>query len=326
MGSARRRRAAGAARARGRVRQRADIRRTAHGIPHIKAKSYRSLGYGYGYAFAQDNICPIAEAYVTVNAQRSRYFGPDGSYLQRGNGQRANNLNSDFFWQQVIDSGVVDRLLAQPPPKGPKREILQGVRGYVAGYNRFVRDVGGPNGISDPACKGAEWVRPITEKDAFLRFYQLVLLASQSVAIDGIGAAEIPLDAPLGEFQFVTRSGVRIPIHGGPGADGNFNALNVTWAEGRGPQEVEHGTSYVQVVGWRAGRRGRCPDARTILTYSQSTNPNSPFFADQTRLYSDKRWVPVRFCGHNVRRHTVTKTTVRSGGPTRVVRGRRARR
>ena len=85
--------------------QTAEIRRTAHGIPHIKAKSFRGIGFGYGYAFAQDNICPIAEAYVTVNAQRSRFFGPDGSYLQRGNGFRANNLNSDFFWQQIIDSG-----------------------------------------------------------------------------------------------------------------------------------------------------------------------------------------------------------------------------
>src|SRR3954453_13595804 len=140
----------------------ATIRRTAHGIPHIEAKNYRGIGYGYGYAFAQDNICPIAEAYVTVNAQRSRFFGPDGSYLQRGNSQRANNLNSDFFWQQVIDSKVIDSLLAQKPPKGPKEAIRTGVRGYVAGYNRSLHDVGGPNGIGDPACKGKPWVRPIT--------------------------------------------------------------------------------------------------------------------------------------------------------------------
>src|SRR4051812_40651101 len=58
----------------------AAIRRTAHGIPHILANDWGSLGYGYGYAFAQDNICTIAESYVTVAAQRSRYFGPDGSW------------------------------------------------------------------------------------------------------------------------------------------------------------------------------------------------------------------------------------------------------
>src|SRR4051795_10099961 len=168
------------------------IRRTAHGIPHIQARDYRGVAYGYGYAFAQDDICPIAEAYVTVNAQRSRWFGPDGTYQQRGNSQTFNNLNSDFFWQQVIDSKAVETLLAQRPPKGPKQAIREGVRGYVAGYNRYLHEVGGPDGITDPACKGKPWVRPITVRDAFLRFYQLTLLASQDVAIDGIGSAKTP--------------------------------------------------------------------------------------------------------------------------------------
>ena len=35
------------------------IRRTAHGIPHIIAGDYGSLGYGYAHAFAQDAICPM---------------------------------------------------------------------------------------------------------------------------------------------------------------------------------------------------------------------------------------------------------------------------
>jgi acyl-homoserine-lactone acylase len=170
----------------------AKIRRTAHGIPHIKAKSYQSLAYGYAYAFAQDNICPIADAYVTVRGERSLFFGPDGSYLQRGNGFRANNLNSDFFYKQIIDSKKVEQLLDQPPPLGPLPEVKKGVKGYVAGYNRYLKDVGGTNGVADPTCRGKPWVRPITEMDAYLRFYQLVLLASQSVAIDGIGGAQPP--------------------------------------------------------------------------------------------------------------------------------------
>ena len=167
---------------------RAEIRRTAHGIPHITAKDYRGIGFGYGYAFAQDNICPIAEQYVTVNAQRSRWFGADGSYELRGNGFEANNLNSDFFWQQIIDSGIVDELLQRDPPIGPKPAIRAGVRGYVAGYNRYLRDIGGTENVPDESCRGEPWVRPITQKDAFLRFYQLTLLASQAVAVDGIGA------------------------------------------------------------------------------------------------------------------------------------------
>jgi acyl-homoserine-lactone acylase len=173
----------------------ATIRRTTYGIPHILASDFASLGFGYGYAFAQDNICTIAESYVTVNAQRSRYFGPDGSWRSQGNGSTNNNLNSDFFYQRINDSGIIERLLDQAPPAGPKPEVKEGVAGYVAGYNKYLRDTGVDN-LPDPRCRGKEWVRPITEMDAYRRFYQLASLASQGVAIDGIGKAQ-PLTGSL---------------------------------------------------------------------------------------------------------------------------------
>ena len=171
----------------------ATIRRTEHGIPHILAKDYGSLGYGYGYSLAQDDLCIIADAYVTVRAERSRFFGPNGSYSFRGNGTVPNNLNSDFFYKRIIDDKVVEKLLAAPPPLGPKPEIREGVKGYVAGYNAALAAGAGNN---DPTCRGAEWVRPITEMDVYHRFYQLALLASAGVAIDGIGGATPP---PAGE-------------------------------------------------------------------------------------------------------------------------------
>ena len=59
------------------ARLKAKITRSAHGIPNIEAKNFESLGFGYGYAFAEDNICTIADSYVTTSAQRSRFFGPD---------------------------------------------------------------------------------------------------------------------------------------------------------------------------------------------------------------------------------------------------------
>jgi len=156
---------------------RATIFRTAHGIPHIIADDFAGIGYGYGYALAQDNICVLADTYVTANGERSRYFGPDGSYTQGGNGSTNNNLNSDFFFQRIKDKHIIEHLLAQSPPQGPRPEIKEAVRGYVAGYNRYLADTG-VNNISDPSCRGAAWVRPITEMDAYQRFYQLGLLAS----------------------------------------------------------------------------------------------------------------------------------------------------
>ena len=65
------------------------------------------------------------------------------------------------------------------------------MRGYVAGYNKYLADTGVAN-LPDPRCRGAEWVKPISEIDAYRRFYQLALLASQSVAINGIGGEKTP--------------------------------------------------------------------------------------------------------------------------------------
>ena len=45
---------------------------------------------------------------------------------------------------------------------------------------------------------------------------------------------------------------------------------------------------------------GGCPRDRSILTYSLSENPNSEFYADQTRMFSEKKWVNPPFCAKQV--------------------------
>ncbi len=112
------------------------VRRSAHGIPHIEGKDFGSVGYGYGYAFAEDNICTMADQYVTVRAERSRYFGPDGTYQLRGNGSNNKNRESDFVYQRINDEKTIEKLMAQPAPLGPRPEVIEGVKVYVAGYNR----------------------------------------------------------------------------------------------------------------------------------------------------------------------------------------------
>jgi acyl-homoserine-lactone acylase len=71
----------------------ADIRRTAFGVPHIRAENERGLGFGIGYAYAQDNLCLLANEIVTVNGQRSRYFGPEQFTVE----QRENRVSDLFF-------------------------------------------------------------------------------------------------------------------------------------------------------------------------------------------------------------------------------------
>ena len=51
------------------------ITRDSAGIPHITASNFTALGYGEALAFARDNFCTLAQDFVTVNGQRSKYFG-----------------------------------------------------------------------------------------------------------------------------------------------------------------------------------------------------------------------------------------------------------
>jgi acyl-homoserine-lactone acylase len=171
------------------------VKRSAHGIPHIQAKSFTSLAYGYAHAIAEDNICVLADTYTTVRGERSKYFGENGSYSFRGNSTAPNNLNSDFFYTKIIAQRTIEKLMAQKPPNGPAPAIKRAVRGYVAGYNDWLAH----NKITDPACAGKPWVHPIEEIDAYRRFYQLALLASAGVAIDGIGSAAPAVDLRAAE-------------------------------------------------------------------------------------------------------------------------------
>jgi len=176
----------------------ATVRRTSHGIPHVLANDYASLGYGYGYAFAQDNLCELAQVLVTVDAQRSRYFGPDATYFAPMGGELL-NLKSDFFYQSIKDAGTVEALLALTPPLGPSQEVRELVQGYAAGYNRYLRDTG-VDALPDPRCRGAAWVRPITELDLYRRYYQLSLLASSGFFLSALVDARPPSPLPDGSW------------------------------------------------------------------------------------------------------------------------------
>ena len=57
------------------ARYEATIRRTAFGIPHIVADDWGGLGFGEGYAQAEDNACDLADQVLKARGQRARYFG-----------------------------------------------------------------------------------------------------------------------------------------------------------------------------------------------------------------------------------------------------------
>jgi acyl-homoserine-lactone acylase len=182
----------------------AEIRRTAYGIPHVLAKDYGSLGYGYGYAFAQDNLCVLADRVVTLRGERSRYFGPtaDADDPFAAEESATSNLASDVYYRGVRQSGVLQRLLAQPAVLGPTDQLRQLVDGYVAGYNRYLRDTGVAH-LPDPTCRGKAWVRPLTALDIWSNVYDLNgLEGATKLKEEIVGArppgsgAHPPVDAP----------------------------------------------------------------------------------------------------------------------------------
>jgi acyl-homoserine-lactone acylase len=54
---------------------------------------------------------------------------------------------------------------------------------------------------------------------------------------------------------------------------------------------IVSGSSYIQAVSFTSSG----PDARAVVTYSQSTDPENPHFADMTRLFSASGWVDLPF-------------------------------
>ncbi|MBA5956937.1 acylase [Pseudomonas lactis] len=142
----------------------ADIRRTSYGVPHIRASDERGLGVGMGYAYAQDNLCLLANEIVTVNGERARFFGPDQATLEE-----RNNLASDVFFNWLNTPEAVAAFWKAQTP-----EMQQRIEGYVAGYNRYLKDKGAP-----AQCQAA-WVRPLVVQD-------LVKLTRRLLVEGGIG-------------------------------------------------------------------------------------------------------------------------------------------
>ncbi len=169
---------------------RATIRRTSYGIPHIVAGDYESLGFGNGYATAQTSPCVLADTLVTARGERSRWFGPDARYSDQVT-LNATNLQTDALVTDLRNRQVVEHLLADPV-NGPSDQARALVRGYVAGVNKYLQDVGGADGVDDPACSGAAWVRPATPLDLWYGVYMANLLASTGVFVPQIVDAEPP--------------------------------------------------------------------------------------------------------------------------------------
>lgn len=168
-----------------------DVGRTGYGVPHVKGKDFRSLGYGLAYAYAQDNVCMFADTVLTVRGERSQFFGGEAHAPRRsetGDEYGAasgfmdlKNEDSDFFFKGYLD---IEQLRAGYVAGAPEPREL--VEGYVEGYNRYIKAFAGQY---PAACKDAKWVRTITVDDMYLIMAEKALHATGQVFAKEFAAA-----------------------------------------------------------------------------------------------------------------------------------------
>jgi acyl-homoserine-lactone acylase len=171
-------------------RYEATITRTSFGVPHIKAKTFGGLGFGAAYAEAQDNICLMADSYLSVSAERSKFLGPDGMTLL-GLGM-ARNIDNDVFFQAVTDMPVLRAAFARR-----STDFRALVDGWVAGYNRFLK---AQAGRLPKECAGQPWVRAITRDDV-LRSLNSFSMLSSSATLSAQIANAAPPAATVGAIE-----------------------------------------------------------------------------------------------------------------------------
>lgn len=154
----------------------ATIRRTTNGIPHISADNLESAAFGMGYSQAQDLVCYLADAFVKARSERAKYFGPGPGNI---------HIINDFsYLAQRILSGAAAEYAAMSP------EARAMVRGFTAGYNKYVRDT--DPGELPPECRNGPWVVEIEPEDLVAHYRIVAQYASGDLFATGAVFIAVP--------------------------------------------------------------------------------------------------------------------------------------
>ena len=204
----------------------AEIRRTAMGVPHIKADDWAGAGYGYAYAQAQDDLCTLAEGFVTFRGERSQFFGAEAQIQANSTIGRPKNIDADFFHKHVLADDAVDAMARAQP-----ESIRRLVEGFAAGYNRYLKDLRDleSEAAAHAACRDAPWLRPVTAQDIYRRMYATNLAAGYSNFVANIATAVPP--------------GAQVASHGLSGTAPRQWAMEVGGTAGVGSNMIGFGTA-----------------------------------------------------------------------------------
>nr|WP_279635872.1 acylase [Pseudomonas daroniae] len=218
---------------------------------------------------------------------------------------------SEAFLKQLVDDNrvyqadlLLDDLLAFCAARSSDAQLAPGCSALAAWnrkasldagagflyFQRFMAALGQdaalwrePFDPADPLStpRGLAWQQP----EVASRLAKALLQAIREVADSGL-----PAQATWGQVQGVQRGSTWIPIAGGDGRLGIYNAIqSEPQADGR--LAVVSGSSYLQLVSFD----DQGPVAQGLLAFSQSSDPASVHFKDQTELFNRQVWQRLPF-------------------------------
>lgn len=136
------------------------------------------------------------------------------------------------------------------------------------------------------------------------------LLAAMARAQQNLAEAGLQVDATLGQVQFMRKDGRDLPVPGGQFIEGTiaiaeYSSGNATLLPVESHGEVVNSDTDLTVDGYQMNYGNSFVltvelteagvQAGAVMTYSQSDDPSSPHFDDQTALYEDGSFRPVRY-------------------------------
>jgi len=193
----------------------AKLTRTDYNVVHIEAGSFGDIGFGQGYATAQDSICVLADQFVKIKSERAKYFGvgPGNVFLASDIGYKA--IGHVQTAEESFDS-----------LSDTTKELITG---YAAGYNQYLEDTA-PD-LLPAACANVDWVEPITPQ-LLLAYYLDVAASLTSSQFIPLIAAATP---PTVSAQKQVISGDSLEVPNTTGASFGSNMLTL------GAEKTEHG-------------------------------------------------------------------------------------
>lgn len=207
----------------------ATIVRTTYGIPHITGSDFGNLGYGEGYAYAQDNFCVLMREIVAANGHSARYFGEEYA-------------NSDFVFSLINSDEFIENEFI-----GRSSEDIQALfKGFAAGFNRYLAETGVENLAEGPeGCRDAEWVREITDADVAKRLHKLILLAGVDADLGPAAVTDLIMAASAAApIQSTASTAMRGP---------ESLALDASWLETRQVDAIGSNAYAIGAAGSQTG-------------------------------------------------------------------------